>query len=77
MDKRKERGYIHMAEVLGRVERLLGNNIQSNPYDVASNLGMAFIKGWMTIVSAKAIDPDISKQLINTAYNVFIVLSSR
>jgi hypothetical protein len=47
MNKRKENKSIHMAEILGRVERLLGNNIQSNPYGVDSVLGMAFIKGWM------------------------------
>jgi hypothetical protein len=47
MNKRKENKSIHMAEILGRVERLLGNNIQSNPYDVDSVLGIAFIKGWI------------------------------
>jgi hypothetical protein len=56
MNKRKDRESIHMAEILGRVERLLGNNIQSNPYEVDSVLGKAFIKGWM-----REIDDAIAK----------------
>jgi hypothetical protein len=56
MNKRKERESIYMAEILGRVERLLGNNIQSNPYEVDSELGKAFIKGWM-----REIDDTITK----------------
>ena len=34
------------ATFLGRVERLAGNGIDSNPYPVDSNLWIAFIEGW-------------------------------
>ena len=34
------------AEILGRVERLAGNSIKSNPYSEGSERWVAFNNGW-------------------------------
>lgn len=50
INKTTDRKHLRQAILLGRVERLSGNRIGSNPYPKGSDLWIAFNEGWNRLI---------------------------
>ncbi len=50
-EKRSNKSTVVQATILGRVERLSGNRIGSNPYPKGSDLWSAFRDGWNRLLN--------------------------